>query len=107
MHHHMGLDAGYHDRRIERFDDIVIGTQGQPSDLVFVTAAGCHKNDGNIVFFTDGTAQVKAVYIGQVDVEDDGIDSHLFQCPESRPAFAGHRDFKSIVLQKIPLQRGN
>ena len=42
-----------------------------------------------------------------MDVEDHGVDGHLFQCPQSRPAFAGHRDLKSIILQKIPLQRGN
>ena len=71
------LDPGYHLQRAERLGDIIIRAQGQPGDLVRLLILGGEHDDGIIMILPDPAAEVKAIAVGEHDIDDGQIQPGL------------------------------
>ena len=72
-----GAHAGDHLGAAERLDDVVVGAELEPDDAVGLGPAGGEDDDRDAAAGADRAADVAAVAVGQVEVEQDQVGLEL------------------------------
>ncbi len=95
-----GAHAGDHLGAAERLDDVVVGAELEPDDAVRLGPAGGEDDDRDAAAGADRAADVAAVAVGQVEVEQDQVRLEgLLQLERAR---GGRGD---VRLEPLALER--
>src|ERR687894_1247753 len=85
----------------ERLGDVVVGPQLQPHDPVYLVVLGGQHDDGHVALRPDAPTDLRAVQLGEHDVQDDEVRFVGLERLESLLAVAHGLDLETLPLQGV------
>ena len=95
-----GLQARHQFTGLKGFGQVVVGAQFQTHHTVHHITARSEHDDGYIAFFADGTAEFKAVHLGQHYIQNHCAKRLMAQ---QRQALAGARSVGELQLKALKI----
>src|SRR5918997_6104406 len=85
----------------ERLGDVVVGPQLQPHDPVYLVVLGRQHDDGYVALGADPAADLRAVELGEHDVEDDEVRLVGLEGLEGLLAVAHRLNLETLPLEGV------
>src|SRR5215207_3493012 len=82
----------------ERLGDVVVGPELQPHDPIYLVVLGCQHDDGHVALRPDAPAHLRAVQLGEHDVQDYEVRLVALERLEGLLAVANRLDLETLPL---------
>ena len=102
-----GAHAGDHLGPAERLDDVVVGAELEPDDAVGLGPAGGEDDDRDAAAGADRAADVAAVAVGQVEVEQDQVGLELLLQLQRAGGRGGDVRLEPLALERLGERGGD
>ena len=93
------MNAGYHLADVEGLGDVIVGANLQTHHLVRDVISGGQHQHGNIRFSSQLAADVKALDVGQHEIQHHGVGPALASKTQRLGPIAGSYDAEPIAFQ--------